>query len=461
MALLPQLHLHTFLTISLFLLSLIFLFIRSRRRSSATNLNLPPSPPRLPIIGNLHHLSSLPHRSLRELAQKYGPELMLLHLGQAPTLVVSSVNMVREILMSHDIAFSDRPKSTAADILLYGCKDVGFAPYGEYWGQVRKVCVVELLSMKRVQEFQFVRDQEIAVLVDKIRQACLTGASVNLSDMLVAVSNNVMGRCVLGKCFVGKMELIEQHKDALENSNYGSDSKDFVDILLKLQHNQILNFELTRNDIKAILADMFIGGSDTTSTVLEWLMAELMRNPNVMKKVQEEARRVVAGKKSKIDTNDINQMEYLKCVVKETVRLHPPIPLLLPRQTTSKVGVFHIPAKTKVFINAWAIQRDPRFWDKPEEFLPERFMNSNFDFKGHDLQMIPFGIERRGCPGISFGVASTEFVAANLLYWFDWKLPGDDHGGSGFGKELDMSEVNALTVTKKLPLHLVPIPYSP
>ncbi|KAF3432271.1 hypothetical protein FNV43_RR27010 [Rhamnella rubrinervis] len=344
-----------------------------RRRSSATNLNLPPSPPRLPIIGNLHHLSSLPHRSLRELAQKYGPELMLLHLGQAPTLVVSSVNMVREILMSHDIAFSDRPKSTAADILLYGCKDVGFAPYGEYWGQVRKVCVVELLSMKRVQEFQFVRDQEIAVLVDKIRQACLTGASVNLSDMLVAVSNNVMGRCVLGKCFVGKM-------------------------------------------------DMFIGGSDTASTVLEWLMAELMRNPNVMKKVQEEARR-----------------------------------------TTSKVemGVFHIPAKTKVFINAWAIQRDPRFWDKPEEFLPERFMNSNFDFKGHDLQMIPFGIERRGCPGISFGVASTEFVAANLLYWFDWKLPGDDHGGSGFGKELDMSEVNALTVTKKLPLHLVPIPYSP
>ena len=116
---------------------------------------------------------------------------------------------------------------------------------------------------------------------------------------------------------------------------------------------------------------MFIGGSDTTSTALEWLMAELVRHPKVMKIAQEELRRVV-GNRPKIDMNDLNKMDYLKCVVKETLRLHPPAPLLVPRETISSVdiGGFHIPAKTRVFIDSWAIPRDPDIWDKPEEFLP-------------------------------------------------------------------------------------------
>ena len=197
---------------------------------------------------------------------------------------------------------------------------------------------------------------------------------------------------------------------------------------------------------------MFLGASDTTSTTLEWLMAELMKNPIVMNKAQEEVRRVV-GKKTNIDMNDIDKMSYLKCVIKENLRLHPPVPLLIPRETASdvEIGGYHIPAKTKVLINAWAIQRDTRSWDRPEEFIPERFENSNVDFKGQDFQFIPFGIGRRGCPGIAFALASTEYAIANLLYWFDWKLPGGD------GVELDMSEVNAITVPKKLPLHLLPI----
>ena len=201
-----------------------------------------------------------------------------------------------------------------------------------------------------------------------------------------------------------------------------------------------------------------MAGSDTTSTSLEWLMAELIRHPNVMKKVQEEVRRVV-GEKTNIEMNDINKMEYLNCVIKENLRLHPPFPLLVPRETTKNIemGGYHIPAKTRVFINAWAIQRDPRLWDRPEEFIPERFQNNSVDFKGQDLQFVPFGIGRRGCPGVSFGVASTEFVITNLLYWFDWKLPEDGALGK---KNMDMSEVNGLTVHKKFALHLVPIPYS-
>ncbi|KAH7528360.1 phenylacetaldehyde oxime monooxygenase CYP71AN24 [Ziziphus jujuba] len=524
MALLPQLNqlwqldelnLRTLfhpLLLSVFFLSILFLF-KHRRSSSSSGkvLNLPPSPPKFPIIGNIHQLGSLPHRSLRALSQKHGYDLMLLQLGQAPTLVISSAEMVKEILKSHDIVFSNRPKTTAADILLYGCKDVGFAPYGEYWRQVRKISVLELLSVKRVNQFQFVRDQEVELLVGRIRKASQSGSSINISELLIGISNNIVARCVLGQSvvdengksrfgevarklmvqmtefciadffpslrwidalrgFIGRLketfaemdafydEVIEERKAALGKDSGSSDAKDFIDILLQLQKDEMLGFELAQSDIKGILMDMFLGGSDTTSTALEWMMSELMRNPEVMKKAQEEVRRVV-GKKPMIDLDDINQMEYLKCVVKENLRLHPPVPLLAPRETTKDIemGGYHIREKTRVFINAWAIQRDPRMWlDRPEEFVPERFMNSNVEFKGQDLQLIPFGFGRRGCPGVAFGVCSTEFVIANLLYWFDWKLPGDQ-----LGKDLDMSEVYGLTVPKKVRLHVVPIPYFP
>ena len=202
---------------------------------------------------------------------------------------------------------------------------------------------------------------------------------------------------------------------------------------------------------------MFVAGTDTSSTALEWLMAELIKNPRVMKRAQEEVRRVVS-KKSNIDMNDINKMDYLKCILKETLRLHPPFPLLLPRETLTsvKIGGYDIPPNTRVITNALAIQMDPKVWERPEEFLPERFEGNPIDFRGQDFEFIPFGAGRRGCPGLTFGVASVEYVVANILYWFDWKMPGDNIQG----EDLDMSEVNGLTVTKKIPLRLVPIPHS-
>ncbi|KAL5544076.1 hypothetical protein UlMin_007860 [Ulmus minor] len=500
------LYLHPFL-VTLFLVSLLFLFTRIK---SNGKFKLPPSPPKLPIIGNLHQLGTHPHRSLRALSEKYGP-LMLMHLGQSPTFVLSSADIVEESLKTHDIAFAGRPQTTAADIILYGCRDVGFAPYGEYWRQARKICVLELLSLKRVQQFQFVRDEETKILLDLIRKACVSGVSVNISELLSATSNNIVSRCVLGQSFsvedgrsrfveISRQvmvhltafcvsdffpslrwidvlrgfirrvkatfneldsffdQVIEEHKAKMER-DAGSGMKDFVDILLQLQKDDLLDFEFTPNDMKALLLDMFVGGSDTTSTGLEWLMAELMRNPRVMKKVQEEVRRVV-GNKPKIEMKDINQMEYLKCVIKENLRLHPSLPLLVPRETTSSIDMrgYHIPANSKVFINAWAIHRDPSLWDKPEEFIPERFENNPIDFKGQDFEFFPFGSGRRGCPGMSFGLASTEFIISNILYWFDWKLPRD---GDLVPKEVDMSEVYGLTVHKKVPLHLVPASFLP
>ncbi|XVE56696.1 hypothetical protein DITRI_Ditri04bG0031400 [Diplodiscus trichospermus] len=248
--------------------------------------------------------------------------------------------------------------------------------------------------------------------------------------------------------------VIEEHR-ALKCHDEVTNKKDFVSIILQLQKDGLLEMDLTHDNIKAILLDMFVGGTETNATAIEWMMAELLKHPNVMKKVQEEVRNVV-GNKSKADVDDINKMEYLKCVIKETLRLHPPAPLLAPRQTSAsvKLGGYDIPSNITVFINVWAIQRDPNLWEKPEEFIPERFENSPIDFQGQDLQFMPFGFGRRGCPGMPFGVASIEYVIANLLYWFDWKLPAGE-----IAENLNMSESCGLTVRRKAPLHVLPIPY--
>ncbi|XP_061349591.1 phenylacetaldehyde oxime monooxygenase CYP71AN24-like isoform X2 [Gastrolobium bilobum] len=440
-------------------ISVIMFMLKLKRKN---NYNLPPSPPKLPIIGNLHQLGTLPHRSLQTLSKKYGP-LMLLQLGQTKTLVVSSADMAREITKTHDVAFSNRPESTVAKIFLHGYEDIGFAPYGEEWRQKKKICVLELLSQKRVGSFHSIRQEEITELVDTIRDACASKrSSVNLREMLFAASNNIVSRCVLGQKYdtpdgttsIGVLARKTMKLLAAFSVGDFFPSLGWIDVLTGL----ISEIKSTSAALDAFFdEDMYVAGSDTTSTNLEWAFAELVKNPNTMKKVQQEVRRVV-GKKSKVDENDVNQMNYLKCVIKETLRLHPPVPLLIPRETISSVKLkgYDIPPKTRVFMNAWAIQRDPELWDNPEEFLPKRFEGNQVDVKGQDFQLIPFGIGRRGCPGISFGLASTENILANLLYWFDWKLPKT----GVLMQDLDMSEVNGLTVSKKIPLHLEPILYS-
>ncbi|KAG2678727.1 hypothetical protein I3760_11G016600 [Carya illinoinensis] len=494
-------------------LSLLFIFsilYVSKLILKSGKSNLPPSPTKLPIIGNLHQLGTLPHRSFRSLSKKYGP-VMLLHLGHAPSLVVSSADMAREVMKTHDITFSNRPRTTAADILLYGCTDIGFASYGEYWRQARKICVLELLSLRRVQSFQYVREEEVILLTNRIRESCLKQTSINLSEMFFATSNNIVSRCTLGQKYEGGDgksrfqqlarrlmvlltafcvrdffpflgwidvltglisslkaivreidpfldQVIEEHKKMRsDHERYQPNKKDFVDILLQLQEDGMLDYKFTQDNLKAILLDMFVGGSETSSTTLEWLMSELIKNPNIMKRAQEEVRRVV-GNKLKIDENDINQMGYLKCIIKETLRLHPALPFLIPRETSARVkfGGFDIPPETRVFINVWAIQRDPKVWERPEEFLPERFIDNPVDFRGQDFEFLPFGGGRRGCPGLTFALASVEYVIANMLCWFDWRLPK----ASVKGQDLDMGEVYGLTVGKKIPLHLVPTLHS-
>ncbi|KAM4115357.1 hypothetical protein ACJW30_04G143200 [Castanea mollissima] len=398
-----------------FLFFYMFKCIRSSEKP-----NLLPSPPKLPIIGNLHQLGSFPHCPL-----------MFLYFGQSLSLVVSFADMAREMMTTHDKVFSSRSKTIVTNFLLYGCIDLAFSPYGEYWRKLRQVCVHDLLSIKRVQSLHYVRastaggpnakyalrEEEVAILMNKVRDSCLNGVSINLSELLIETSNNIVTRVIFGKKFeeqdgmgkpselprkvmvliasiffwgdffpsLGWIDIltgllpslkstgreIDAYRDEVLEEHYkivkfGDDEhlnkKDFVDIL---QKDGMHGYELRHGNLKAILLNMLIGGGDSTSTTLKWVMAELINNPSTMKRAQEEVRRVV-GNKSKIDVDDISQMDYVKCIIKESLRLHTPLPLSAPRETLGSVkfGGYDIPEKTRVFVNVWAIQRDPKLWDR-------------------------------------------------------------------------------------------------
>ncbi|KAF5183184.1 Cytochrome p450 [Thalictrum thalictroides] len=491
-------HLFTRLSLIFIFSTLILLLLLVNRRSwGAEKLNLPPSPPKLPIVGNLHQIGLQLHRSIHNLSEKYGP-LMFLRLGYLPTLVVSSAEMAKEIKVTHDIAFANRPQTTAVKLSLYGCVDVAFCPYGEYWAQVRKISVIELLSTKKVQSFKSVREEEIALMLKKISQSSSMGAPVNVSELATALTNDIVCRCALGRKhgnsnfgdlagkllklqtaitfsdlfpwlgwmdnltgLMGRIKNISRELDIFydqvidehlihENKHDNPDyNKDFIDILLQIQKHHT-NF--SRENIKAIIMDMFIGGTESTSTTIEWAFAELVKNQNVMRKAQEEVRRVV-GKKNKVDEEDIHQMQYLKLVIKESMRLHPAVAInVLESSMITNIRGFHVPANTRLVINNWSIQRDPKQWERPDEFIPERFSYNPVDFKGKDYKFIPFGAGRRICPGISFAMIVVESAVANLLYWFDWKTLDSE--------ELDMTEGFRVTVTMKtVPLRLIAVPH--
>ncbi|KAI3737369.1 hypothetical protein L2E82_27368 [Cichorium intybus] len=466
-----------------------------------TKKNLPPSPPKLPIIGNLHQLGLSPHRSLQALSQKHGP-LMLMHLGNVPVLVASSPEAAKEIMKTHDLKFSNRPKLRIPDILVYGSNDITFSPYGEYWRQVKSIAIVHLLNNSRVQSFRQVREKEVALMIDLIEKT--SGSSVDLSDLLFWLVNNVVCKAALGRTYRESnfAELLERfvqvlgavsvgtyipwlswidrlsgletkaHKvakdfdDFLEgvvaehvNKRRGVDAErgedqDLVDILLDVQRDNATGFTFHRDTVKALILDVFAAGTDTTFASLVWSISELLRHPRVMETLQQEVTKIAQGRLMILET-DLDNMQYLKAVIKETLRLYPPIPLLIPRETTQDVKLmgYNIPSGTQTIVNAWVIGRDPIVWDEPNEFRPERFMNCSTDYKGLHFELLPFGGGRRGCPGISFAVIMFELALANVIYKFDLALPNGVKD-----KDLDMSEKVAITLHKKAPLLVMATP---
>ncbi|XP_057780101.1 cytochrome P450 71A1-like [Salvia miltiorrhiza] len=463
----------------------------------------PPGPPRLPFIGNLHHFDGRsPHTYLRRLSEKYGP-VTSLRLGFRRVIVISSADAVKEIVKSHDAVFSSRPLLVALRRLTYNGLDVAISPYNDAWREMRKISTIHLFSAKQVQSFRPVFKDEVAKMMEKIARDAASSAVADLSETMMSLSSNTICRVAFGKSYgderYGKSRFHDLLRDTqpllggffmadylpslrwidnlsgmaakLEKNFHEMDSfyeevieehmnpnrpksmeGDIVDILLGIRENGSLSFDLTLNHIKALLMNIIAGGSDTTAAALVWALTALMKKPSSMKKVQAEIRQLV-GKKEMIDEEDIEKLPYLRAVVKETLRLYPPAPVSVPRETTQKCSIngYEIEGGTMVYINVWAIAIDPATWEDADEFLPERFLEADLDVRGQNPEVIPFGFGRRGCPGIGIAMAEIELALANVVCKFEWELP------VGMKEEdIDFEVLPGMTMHKKNALRLVP-----
>ncbi|KAH6809886.1 hypothetical protein C2S51_027669 [Perilla frutescens var. frutescens] len=482
----------------IFFSTLIFLKFKRRSNPRKSTVNLPPGPWKFPLIGNIHNLvGDVPHRRLHDLALKYGPT-MHLQLGELSAVVVSSADVAKQVMKTHDINFASRPPIMLAEIVSYGCTSITFGPYGDYWRQLRKICTLELLSVKRVQSFRSLREKVFLDFVKCI--ASKEGSEINLTAELNTWTYAFTATAALGKKtkehealipaiktmaklaagfdiaeLFPSMKLlqmvsglrrklirvhhevdrileheVEQHK---ESTTVKKSHEDLLDVLLKFQEDGV-ELPLTNDNIKSVMLDMLGAGSETSATAIDWAMAEMMKNSSVLAKAQDEVRRVFDEEKGFVEESLVHKLEYLKAVVKETLRLHPPLPLLRPRKCsqTCQIDEYQIPIETKIIVNAWSINRDPEYWKNPDCFQPERFLGSSVDYKGNNFEYIPFGAGRRICPGVSFGVANVELPIAMFLYYFDWKL-----GGGIKREDMDMGEDFGITARRNKDLCVIPV----
>ncbi|WVZ79262.1 hypothetical protein U9M48_026864 [Paspalum notatum var. saurae] len=503
---------HHYLYLGLALVSLLIVLAKRRRRSLAHGhgdecLRLPPGPWQLPVIGSMHHLTGqLPHRAMRDLARRHGP-VMLLRIGEVPTVVVSSPDAAREVMKTHDTLLATRPLSATVRVLTNGGRDIVFAPYGDHWRQMRKVAITELLSVRRVLSFRAIREEEVGAMLRACAAAAAESQPVEMRAQLGALVADSTVRAVMGdRCkdrnvflqelghaleltagfnpadlwpssrLIGWLSgtvrraehcrdtvygildgIIKEHLERMDAAGAGAgEAEDLLDVLLKIQKDGSLQIPLDMDVLKAVIFDIFGAGSETSATTLEWAIAELIRNPKAMRRATAEVRGAF-GARGAVSEHELGELRYLHLVIRETLRLHTPLPLLLPRlsQEPCRVLGYDVPPGTTVLVNAWALGRDERYWPAdPEEFRPERFEAeaSALEFKGADFELLPFGAGRRMCPGMSFGLANVELPLASLLFHFDWEAPGVSSPG-----EFDMTEAFGVTARRKAGLLLRPI----
>ncbi|KAL6973453.1 hypothetical protein U1Q18_027637 [Sarracenia purpurea var. burkii] len=462
-----------------------------------------PGPSGLPLLGLVFAFtSSSTHRVLSKLAESFkSTPLMAFSVGFTRFVLSSHPDTAKDILNSS--AFADRPVKESAYELLFH-RAMGFAPYGEYWRNLRRISATHLFSPKRIASFGGCRKNIGLEMIGQIKSLMDINGEVEVKRVLHFGSlNNVMmsvfgrsysfdengngseecdeleglvseGYELLGmfnwsdhfpllgwldlqgvrkRCkelvekvnvFVGK--IIEEHRvKRTENGGVGADesSGDFVDVLLDLEKEN----KLSDLDMNAVLWEMIFRGTDTVAILLEWIVARMVLHPDIQAKAQSEIDSIV-GKDRLVSDSDLPNLPYLLAIVKETLRMHPPGPLLSWARLAihdTHVGDHFIPAGTTAMVNMWAITHDEILWSEPNEFKPERFVEEDVPIMGSDLRLAPFGSGRRVCPGKAMGLVTVQLWLAQLLQSFKW-VAASDGGG------VDLSEVLKLSMEMKYPL---------
>ncbi|KAG9139019.1 hypothetical protein Leryth_023537 [Lithospermum erythrorhizon] len=468
--------------------------------------NLPPGPSSLPIIGNLHLIGDKPHETFANLATKYGP-ILTLKLGQITTIIVSSPNIAKEILQKQDANFAGKKVPDALHAHNHFKYSVVWLPANAQWRSLRKILTTHIFSNNRIELNNHLRLEKVKEMVEYCRQCSKSGEAVEIGQVAFVTTMNMLANTIFSKDLTNiysNSAEAKEFKESVEEMMADSakpNSSDYFPILGKFDPQGIrkryarnfgkvlgiidgvinermeerklrgvnsnndvldvfLNFieenkdEIDRNHIKHSCLDLFIAGTDTTSSATEWAMAELLKNPEILKRAKDEIAEVIGVGKT-IEEADIAQLPYLRSIVKETLRLHPPGPFLFPRKPDKDVEVsgYTILANSQVIVNIWKLGRDPSFWKDPLTFKPERFLDSDFDVRGHNFELLPFGSGRRVCPGIPLALKMFPTMLGSLINSFDWKIGSNIAPG-----ELNMEERFGLALPMAHRLHAVPVP---
>ncbi|KAF3443538.1 hypothetical protein FNV43_RR13224 [Rhamnella rubrinervis] len=464
--------------------------------------NLPPSPyPALPIVGHLYLFKKPLHRALSKISNRHGPVLHL-QFGSRPVVVVSSPSAAQECLTKNDVVFANRPRLLAGKYLGYNYTSLAWAPYSDHWRNLRRISSLEILSSNRLQMLSHIRHDEIRSLIR--RQFLLSHENqtvVEMKSMFFELTLNVMMRMIAGKRYYGDnvtdaeearmfqeivrdtfrlgaatnisdflpllrwvgsrgyekklielhksrdgfmQKLIDEHKARANRGSQQDNRKTMIEVLLGLQESEPDYY--TDEIVRGMMVVLLAAGTDTSAGTMEWAMSLLLNHPEVLKKAQMELDDRV-GNDRLIDESDLVKLPYLHSVVTETLRMYPAGPLLVPHESsdTCLVGGFRIPSGAMLLVNLWAIQRDPKFWDEPTKFKPERFNFKEVEGVRDGFKLMPFGSGRRSCPGERLAMQMVGLGLGSLIQCFDWERVSED-------ELVDMTEGTGLTMPKAHPL---------
>ncbi|KAJ4771791.1 Cytochrome P450 76C4 [Rhynchospora pubera] len=486
--------------------SLLSIFLLSLKHKTKRSLYpLPPGPRSLPLIGNLLQLGPTTqlHITFTSLSKTYGP-IFSLQLGQVTTIVISSQEYAKQVFTYHDLALAGRHEPDAVRVQSHHEWSIPWLPPGPRWRSLRRICTTELFASQRLDSYVSLRKQKVQELLTFINKSAKEGTPVEIGPAAFTTTLNLLSRTIFSTDLAGlnsdsSQEFQKTVEDIMVEAG-GPNVSDFYPVLtlLDLQGvrrrmdrlflvlhrafdeqigcriknreegfiapNDLLDVLLDsdlaaeeseiRQSLKSVFTDLFAAGTDTSSNTVEWAMAELLQNPITMTKACNELLSVI-GPWREMEESDISQLPYLQAVVKETLRLHPPVPFLLPRraQETVELGGYLIPKDAKLLVNVWAIGRDETTWPDPLKFRPERFLERDIDFKGRNFELIPFGAGRRICPGLPLAYRIVHLMLGSLLHQFEWKLP-EEEAKCG----VDMSEKFGVTLAMARHVKAVAIP---
>nr|QWK52303.1 cytochrome P450 81D5 [Isatis tinctoria] len=474
------------LSFLLLFISIKFLFTNSTRK-----LNLPPSPAySLPFIGHLHLLKHPVHQTFLSLSQSLGnTPIFHLRLGNRLVYVVSSHSVAEECFTRNDVVLANRPELIIGKHVAYNSSVMIAASYGDHWRNLRRIAAVEIIfSSHRVSTFMSIREDEIRRLITRFSRNSLHGfVEVEMKSLLANLAFNNIIMMVAGKRYYGggtedndEAKVVRELISETVASAGAGNLADYLPIigwvtgfekrakilgvrfdkfLQKLVDekraekekgetliNHLLSLQKIQPEyytdviIKGIILSLVIAGTDTSAVTLEWALSNLLNHPDILQKARAEIDEKL-GSDRLIEESDIVNLPYLQNIVSETLRLYPPVPLLLPHLSSDdcKVAGYDMPRGTMLLTNAWAMHRDPGLWEVPDRFKPERF-----EKEGEAQKLIPFGMGRRACPGAELGKRLVSLALGCLIQCFEWERVGEEL--------VDMTEDKGITMPKATPL---------